>query len=321
MAEYADFSGPPPGTDALKKAGFSGVIRYIGDGSEWKQIHRSEYEAYVRAGLDVLLVSELRTTDAWETGDDYAAGVARARRALADARAEGIPDTVPIAWAADAHATAGQVQEALQYGRGFQSVLGGRTGVYGFMEVVRAAKNAGLGSWWWVAGSKPSAADQQWVTFWQRNIGTRTVSGTVCDINDLYTYNNLEVDVLTPNDGNTIWAAYDYDAGPDENGNFPTEKWSVAQWLGFAGTRTARIMAKLDAMQATMSELVANGIDGLSKDDVLARLDASVKEATTAAVNDTVLPALKAVLNEALGEDNDEQADAIVLALSKKLAA
>lgn len=192
--EYADFSGPPPGAKALKAAGFSGVIRYIGLGSEFKQIHRAEYVDYVTNGMDVLLVAELHTTDAWQAADDYGYGVQNALIARADARNEGIPDYEPIFWAADAHATASQVADSLEYGRGFQSVLGrAGTGPYGFMEVVRAAKNAGLGNYYWVAGSQPSAEDQKWITFWQKNTGTRTVNGTVCDINVMYNANGGNV--------------------------------------------------------------------------------------------------------------------------------
>jgi hypothetical protein len=189
MAEWGDWSGPSPSVEALRAAGITGALRYIGDGSEGKQIHRAEANSYAQKSFPYKLVTELRTTDAWEAGDDYASGVARAQRAVADAKAEGIPDSVGIAWAADAHATPDQVRQALDYGRGFQSVTGNRTGVYGFIEILRAARAAGLGTWFWLAGSKPSLADQQWINFWQRNDMTRTVSGTVIDIN--VTYANL----------------------------------------------------------------------------------------------------------------------------------
>jgi hypothetical protein len=186
MAKWADFSGPPPGAKALKAAGYTGVIRYIGLGSEGKQIHAAEYLDYVREGLDVLLVAELTISDAWAALDDYSTGVARAHLALADARAEGIPDSVPIAWAADSHATTSQVQDAIKYGRGFQAVLGARSGAYGFIETLRGVHAAGVASWYWLAGSKPSAADQAWINFWQHNDRTETVNRTVVDVNDGY---------------------------------------------------------------------------------------------------------------------------------------
>jgi hypothetical protein len=185
VSEWGDWSGPSPSPQALRDNGISGAIRYIGDGNEGKQIHAAEVKRYTDALFPYALVTELSTVDAWVAADDFAAGKARAERALADARAEGIPDYVPIAWAADAHANPDQVQQALNYGRGFQSVLGKRTGVYGFIEVVRAAHDAGLGYWWWLAGSMPSAADQKWLNFWQRNDkdSAITISGTVVDRN------------------------------------------------------------------------------------------------------------------------------------------
>lgn len=185
MAPWADYSGGRPSGAALRAAGFVGVLRYVGIGGPEKRITASEYRDLRGAGLDVLLVAEQWTTDAW---GGYAAGLANARAALNDARALGIPDTIGIAAAADAHAAnAGQIAAAVEYVRAFRDVLGvGRTGFYGFVETSNAVRAAGVASWHWRCGSYPDAAARTWVHFWQRNSGLTTtpVSGVTCDIND-----------------------------------------------------------------------------------------------------------------------------------------
>ncbi len=190
MAQWLDFSDQPPGAAAIKQAGYMGVLRYIGLGSEGKQIHHAEYQDYVDHGLGVLLVAELGVNDAWAALDDYATGVARAQLALADARAEGIPDTVGIACAADAHATsATQIDDAVRYAAGVASVLGrARAGFYGFRETSQAVHAAGVVGWHWRCGSEPSLEDKTWVNFWQRNTPPQVVviNGTACDINETY---------------------------------------------------------------------------------------------------------------------------------------
>lgn len=192
MARFADFSGTPPGAAALKDAGFVGVIRYIGLGSEGKQIHRAEWEDYLRHGLQVLLVAELGVDDAWAALDDYATGAARAKLAMADTRAEcpaGVdPTRVLIGCAADAHASsATQITDAVRYSSGFASVLGlWRSGFYGFVETSRAVHTANAAGWHWRCGSEPTVEDKRWLNFWQRNKAptTMVVNHTVCDINE-----------------------------------------------------------------------------------------------------------------------------------------
>lgn len=190
MAFWADFSGNPPGASALRAAGFSGVWRYIGLGGEGKQIHAAEYRDYVSNNMAVALVAELGVDDAWASLNDYKTGQARAEMARDDARHEGIPDSVIIACAADAHASsAAQITDAVAYASGFASVLGwSRTGFYGFRETSQAVHNANVCRVHWRAGSEPSAAEKQWVNFWQRNSPPQVavVRGTTCDINEVY---------------------------------------------------------------------------------------------------------------------------------------
>lgn len=192
MTQWADYSGGRPSGAALAAAGFSGAIRYVGIGSSGKRLAAGEYANLTSAGIQVLLVAESGTADAWgtPTDDDRARGRANATAALSDARALGVPDSVGIAAAADAHALNQiQINDAVAYARGFEDVLGhARTGFYGFSEVLNQVRNAGVASWYWLCGSAPSAATQGWLNFWQRNSAptTRVVSGVPCDINDQY---------------------------------------------------------------------------------------------------------------------------------------
>lgn len=187
MTLWADYSAGRPSGSALKAAGFGGVIRYVGIGGPEKRITAAEYSDLVASGVQVLLVAEQWTTDAW---GGRALGQANARAALNEARALGIPDSVGIAAAADAHAAnQDQINAAVEYARGFQDVLGkARTGFYGFVEVLNAVHAADVGSWYWRCGAVPSAAEKAWVNFWQRNAGTTVayVSGIQCDINEQY---------------------------------------------------------------------------------------------------------------------------------------
>jgi hypothetical protein len=192
MTQWADYSAGRPSGAALRAAGFTGAIRYVGVGSSGKRLAPGEYAALTSAGVQVLLVAESGTADAWgtPTDDDRARGRANATAALDDARSLGVPDSVGIAAAADAHAlNQGQINDAVAYTRGFEDVLGHeRTGFYGFSETLNAVHNAGVASWYWRCGSEPSTADKTWIHFWQRNAApiTRVVSGVPCDINEQY---------------------------------------------------------------------------------------------------------------------------------------
>ena len=179
---WADYSAGRPGGAALRAAGFSGVIRYVGTPGRAKNITAGEYQDLVGHSLSVLLVHENGTGDVLR---GYAGGVADAHSALDNARACSIPDSVGIASASDRHLTAAQVRAGVQYQAGFASVLGGaRGGAYGFSEYVSAVRAAGTASWLWQCGHRPDA--NAGVHLWQRNAGVSqtTVNRIACDIND-----------------------------------------------------------------------------------------------------------------------------------------
>jgi len=209
MARWLDFSGSPPGAATIRANGYVGVLRYIGIGGAWKHITAGEYLDYVANGLGVLLVAQAGIDDAWGSADDYGAGRNAAIAAVNHARSLGIPDSVAIACAADAHAgSAQQIQDSVRYAAGFASAMGfTRAGFYGFSETSQAVHAAGAVSWHWRCGSAPSAADMQWVNFWQRNTAPISVvlNGTTCDVNEEYA--PLE-EILDAQERNALFSIY-----------------------------------------------------------------------------------------------------------------
>lgn len=273
----------------MRAAGFTGVLRYIGLGREGKQIHRAEYEDYVAHGLGALLVAELGIDDAWASRDDYEIGAARARIAVADARAEGIPDSVGIAWAADSHATTSQVRDAVTYGRGFASVLGARTGAYGFMEVLRAVRAADAASWYWLAGTRPDSEDQKWIQFWQRNTRPTVVvvAGTMCDINETYAPHGAQ-----PLGDDVSFTEIITVASPGNRGYTETHpaKDVVGDTYYWASDIYKAVYGQLLPLLGQVLAAVTAG--GVNEDTVKAALKAAVEESMAG----LVVPALRAAI-------------------------
>jgi hypothetical protein len=351
MTRWADYSAGRPSAAALKAAGFGGVLRYLWAGSSSKLITAIEYQDLVANGLQVALVVEQSIDDAWKAVDDYAQGQSWAALARSAARAMGIPDTVPIAAAADAHASGSQITDAVAYTKGFRDVLGlQRTGIYGFREVVTAVRVAGAASWFWLCGSAPSTEDQSWLHFWQRNDGTTTVSGVIADINEHYQPLPQEITmdwsdtIGTRKDGTPVKAgdalvnlylgAY-YGGGsagrnavfPTVNGidakvdNLVTQVSGVAtQVITLTGAETQETQAVTQGQQAVLAAIadVKTTIQNLPPnqpvdvDALAAQLADSVKTAATTAVTD------------AIGTDNTDTAqktaDDLMAAIAAKLA-
>ena len=272
MTIWADYSAGRPGGAALKAAGFSGVLRYVGTPGRTKNITSAEYADLIAHGLQVLLVYEDTTSDAL---GGYSAGVAHAQAAATDAHNCGIPTSVGIAASSDMHLTAAQVTVALEYVRGFRDTLGKpQAGVYGFSELVDPAQAAGYVGWTWKCGTAPSAAEQAWLTFWQRNSGTTetSVNGISCDINDQFnpipggdmtnpfsTY-SAPAPIL---DANGTYTGQDAptptDFADDERFTNASVRWLIEHWVPSINQAVASMQTALSAMQASQAGKVAAG--------------------------------------------------------------
>lgn len=142
-----DYSWGRPNLQAVKDAGFSFVVRYVSFGGGGKNITKGEADQIRGAGLGLSLVWETYVGRPLEGHD---AGVVDAREALAQARAIGYPDSVPIYFAVDFDAYEHQQDEIDAYLRGAAEVIGaGRVGVYGGYYVVKRCFDNGSAKHLW----------------------------------------------------------------------------------------------------------------------------------------------------------------------------
>lgn len=195
LGVWADYSGGRPGGAALRAAGITGVVRYVGVGGAGKRLTAVEYADLVAHGIQVAAVVEASTTDA---DGGYNAGVLSAGAAQHDLAVQtaGLPP-IEVVFAANDKPTF--VQADVDYVRGFRDVFSGAAvvGPYGFGSFLAACSAAGLAPVAWQAGPAPSRTGTTGVaTFWQRQGGpvgpadgptaptTQTINGVVCDLNN-----------------------------------------------------------------------------------------------------------------------------------------
>jgi hypothetical protein len=178
MTAGVDYYAGPVNPAALTAAGYACVFRYVDDaiyGLASKNITVVEYNELTAAGLDVYLVFE-------HLADDYTggflAGVVNAQRALSGATQLGYSG--PVFISIDDHLDAEQIPIAVDYLDGAEHILGQQLGVYGFSELIQACQAQQLGSVYWQCGHQPAA--NAGVHVWQRNDGSVTVDGVVCDV-------------------------------------------------------------------------------------------------------------------------------------------
>jgi len=176
MGNWLDYSAKKISGADIRNAGYSGVIRYIDAPNLLRTKHTNleEHRSHIAAGLDVLLVFEVSTTD---PDGGFARGVEYAKRAKAGADylgykgviffCEDRPETPSVAnWRA--------------YLDGAASVLGReRVGAYGFKAAMDAAQGHAVA--FWQAGRESDVRSH--VNFYQWNNGRVYVAGVECDLN------------------------------------------------------------------------------------------------------------------------------------------
>lgn len=137
-----DYAWNRPTTDTLKKAGAQWIGRYLST-DPTKNLTAPEYQRLTAAGLPVVVVWE---TTANRAGAGYTAGVNDAKAALALATSIGLGPNSVIHFAVDYDAT---WSEVMSYLSGATLVLGRtRVGVYGGVNIITAAANAGYTHLW-----------------------------------------------------------------------------------------------------------------------------------------------------------------------------
>lgn len=139
-----DFAAGPANPASLRAAGIGFVCRYLS--STWKGIRSPEYEAYVHAGIGVVLNYE---NTGQESLGGFQAGVKYARIGEQNRVNAGIP-VAPVYFSVDFQPTRAQMSVILEYLRGVASVIGhDRTGVYGSYDVIEAVHKSGAAAWFW----------------------------------------------------------------------------------------------------------------------------------------------------------------------------
>jgi len=260
-----DYSAGRPRGKAVKDAGYDFVIRYCGRPGTAKNATTAEVADMIANGVAVALVFE---TTAARAGEGFNAGVADAQAAVAHQAALGIPASRPIYYAVDYDADPTAVEP---YFRGLNSVAGPDS-AYGSFRVVQRLRADGLtvDSWQTVAWSHGQADSGRDV--FQR-IGTVTVDGIACDVNEAFTADfgqyPLGGNVTSPND---IWMA-------PCNGKDPysgkVELHAAVEWLTLPAYRTIRI----EALIAALTAKVDAGFQMLSNDE--ANIIAAFRAAAT----------------------------------------
>lgn len=119
---------------------------------------------------------------------------------------------------------------------------------------------------------------------------------------------------LNSNDGNVFFAA----AHPEDPKHVENHKF--ADWIGFSAYRGADSVGLLREAKLIQAEIL-NAVTGDDFDaqEALARMEKGAREGAQQAVGTVVVPALRAVLREQLGEDNAALANEIVDQLANRL--
>jgi hypothetical protein len=189
-ADYSAGELSPGELDDFTRYDLRFLMRYIGypDNPKCISHYPGAYQALTGSGRMVLLVIEYETNDPAGGRD---AGVAMARRALADADSIGYPARLPIFFCADGWLSLLEipVPTAMDYLDGAASVVGrSRVGAYGFRDFIQAAKAGGHARWLWLAGTAPDDGElaQGWPHFYQWNGGCIYPGGLEADLDWAY---------------------------------------------------------------------------------------------------------------------------------------
>lgn len=306
-----DYSADLPGAAAIKKAGYGGAVRYIGFPSRRKCTTRAELADFAAHGLGMALVYE-------DSATDWRGGLVRGREAGARARDHatgvGFPATRPIYMAVDQDVvTAGEFAVMVEYLRGAAQTLGGvgLTGVYGEFDVCVRVQQAGVARWFWQCRAWSGTPARLFAGrhLYQR-VGTVTVGGIGCDIND----------VLQPD-----WGQHSATATVEDEDMKLTDPvdWQKINALGpnYLGHKILGAWQNSVATRATASAILAavTSNPDVTPDQVDAALDKAVAEymPTADEVAAAQRPFLVDLIREVLPA---EQADRIVDELVSRLA-
>lgn len=175
--KWAD-SAQHPNPALLRSAGYVGIFVYGGTPESPKNCTRDYYAACRAAGLQVAWFFEHVATD-FAGGQNV--GRTHALRLLADMTVCGAGLHDPAGATVDTHLSAANIDQAVEYQRGFWTSLAGHPVIaYGFAEFIAAVISAGVAEVFVQAGPAQFVLDD--ITFWQDNAQHPRVGNAIVDI-------------------------------------------------------------------------------------------------------------------------------------------
>jgi hypothetical protein len=299
MAQVLDYSAGFPGAYVIKQAGYAGAVRYIGYPDRAKCTTRGELKDFTAAGIGMALVFENNATD-WRGG--FGTGQASARRARDHANAIGFPADRPIYMAVDQDVdTASAFQTMVEYLRGASTSLGGvhLTGVYGEVDVINRARDAGVATWFWQTAAWSRGRRTEAHLF--QRIGTVNVGGIGCDINDVlqddWGQHNAEDDM--PSVQEIVDAIKFQILAGDwrfEGNRNPMDMAQQAVQTGFTNAdKLDAALAKLDAVETRLTVLETRPVADVDEAALAAELDVRGIRGVTAAELKDILTSIRLV--------------------------
>ncbi|WP_159840221.1 glycoside hydrolase domain-containing protein [Nocardia sp. CY41] len=188
-----DFSAALIDPQAIKDAGYSGVVLYMSDrrpGAEWmlaKPATREYCDRLRAAGLEIVSNYQFGKGETSDWYGGYDGGVHHAEIALRYHRAAGGPDQRPIYAPVDANPTLEQWNQFIApFLRGWASVVGLEwTGMYGNFRCINWALEDGVATWFWQHNWSGGFAndDHPAAHLHQIEIDKRKVGGVGVDVN------------------------------------------------------------------------------------------------------------------------------------------
>jgi hypothetical protein len=266
------------------------AARYLSH-DESKALDRSEADDLAAHGIWVAVVFE----DAAERPlAGYAAGVADAQVAAAQAAAAGMPDGRPIYFAADFDTTPDQQAAVNQYLAGAGSVLGtSRVGIYGGFWTVSRALDAGVATWGW---QTVGWSGGQWDSRAQlRQPGdTVTIGGVDCDTDTAQTddfgqWMPGRTPTTAPQPGPTEEDYMDSNAAEAWFGELNAMLWGVHNDIGPMKQQLAGLVATV----TTLAGLLAQQHPGVDTAAVVSAVQDAIAKATVNVHVDVAAPPAK----------------------------
>lgn len=329
MSYVIDYAFARPNLAAVRAAGYTGVLRYVcpdNVASHGKLISKAEADAIRAAGLDLTLNFEWYET---RPTKGYAAGLADAQVADAQADAVGYPLGCAIYYSVDFGATWGAVSD---YFHGVKAASRRPIGVYGGIPIIRAAIDSGLARFGWVT----NAASWSGLSSWSAVASAAKADPTHCHLLQ-HLHSNTPLHVAgsadTDFDPNTVLSASYGQESRNHQGAFLMALTDGQQQVMF-DTVTALGQNLLQGVgHSLVNDVLAivgdpKKTDNRSADTKLTSIEKIVKATKTqlasldlTSVAPAIADAVVAELPDGVKVDKDEIARAVVDLLKTKLGA